>query len=133
MNHASSFPAALVGTWVVDSDNPREKDEMMHLGSDGRMVHFVHFNQAGTRLRPLWFWTESTGGDQYRIWPGWKNKGWEIALIPTATGVTVLRAGKEWKLVAVAESAIPEWYPERLARVLARMDAEEAAANDLKS
>jgi hypothetical protein len=73
-------------------------------------------------------WAELLEQDRYRIRIHPEGEGWTVALIPTTDGVTIDRDEKQFHLVAVTKSDVPEWYAERLEKALARM-SERAAGS----
>ena len=58
-------------------------EEFMHIGEDGRIVHFVYQDASASRLIPMMLWAEPLEQDRYRIRirPGGDN--WTVGLIPT--------------------------------------------------
>jgi hypothetical protein len=75
---------------------------------------------------PMGLWAELLEQDRYRIRIHPEDEGWTVALIPTTDGVAIDRDEKQFHLVAVTKSDVPEWYAERLEKALARM-SERAA------
>ena len=98
----------------------------MHIGEDGRLVHFVYQDASGSRSIPMTLWASPLEGDRYQIKPHPGLEGWTVGLIPTSAGMTIDRGEKQFHLVAAAASEVPEWYPQKLEKALLRM-SERAA------
>ena len=100
-------------------------DEFMHVGEDGRIVHFVYTDPSGKRLVPMMLWFEHLGGDRYciRARPG--QDGWSVLMVPTDSGMTIDRTERQVECVAVSESEVPAWYRERLEYAFSLMNERE--------
>jgi hypothetical protein len=120
------LPPSIVGTWRLPSSTAEGKEEFMHIGEDGRIVHFVYNDASGSKMIPMALWALSLEGDRYQIRPRPDRDGWTVGMIPTAGGMTIDRDEKQFHLIAAAASEVPEWYPQKLENALARM-SERAA------
>ena len=103
----------------------------MHIGEDGRIVHFVYTDSSGSTCLPMMLWSQPLsrqGCYLIGLRPG--HKGWTVEMIPTANGMTVNRSERQVHLVAASESEIPDWYAQRLEEVLDRMSQREAEAKE---
>lgn len=98
-------------------------DEFMHVGEDGRIVHFVYRDSSGKRFVPMMLWSESQGEDQYRIRPRPKHEGWSVRMFTTESGMRIDRLEKKFDLVAASDTELPNWYHKRLADAFSRMDS----------
>jgi hypothetical protein len=121
MNAASS----IVGTWKIPSSIVEGADEFMHVGEDGRIVHFVYTDSSGKRFVPMMLWSEPLGEDQYWIRARPRQEGWSVRMFSTETGMKIDRSEKQFVLVAASESELPDWYHQRLADAFSRMDRRE--------
>jgi hypothetical protein len=126
MNVASS----IVGTWKIPSSMVEDADEFMHVGDDGRIVHFVHTDSSGNRIIPMKFWLEYLGEDRYWIRPRPRHEGWSIRMFPTESGMRVDRSEMQFDFVAASDAELPDWYHQRLADELSRMDSREREATE---
>jgi len=98
----------------------------MHIGEDGRIVHFAYSDSSGSRMIPMALWAQPLEGDRYQIRIHPDREGWTVGMIPTAEGMTIDRHEKQFYLVPTAASDVPEWYPQKLEKALTRM-SERAA------
>jgi hypothetical protein len=103
-------------------------EEFMHIGEDGRLVHFLYQDASGSRLIPMMLWAQPLGQDRYRIRIRPEGDGWTVRMIPTTDGMTIDRDEKQFHLVAVPDSDVPDWYAQRLEKALARMSEREASS-----
>jgi hypothetical protein len=121
-----NLPPSIVGTWRLPSSTAEGKDEFMHIGRDGRIVHFVYSDASGSKMIPMALWARSLEGDRYQIRIHPDREGWTVGMIPTPGGMTIDRDEKQFHSVPVADSDVPEWYPQKLEKALTRM-SERAA------
>jgi hypothetical protein len=129
-----NLPQSIVGTWRLPSTTAEGKDELMHIGEGGRIVHFVYQDASGSRLIPMMLWAHlSEEKDRYQIRIHPDREGWTVGMIPTTEGMTIDRDEKQFYLVAVADSDVPEWYAQRLEVALARMSEREAGPSPTTS
>ena len=98
----------------------------MHIGEDGRIVHFVYSDASGSKMIPMALWAHPLEGDRYQIRIHPDREGWTVGMIPMTGGMTIDRDEKQFHLVTVADSDVPEWYEQRLEKALARMSEREA-------
>lgn len=105
-------------------------DEFMHVGKDGRIVHFVHTDSSGKHFVPMMLWSEPLGKDRFwiRARPG--EDGWMVRMFPTVSGMKIVRAEKQFDLLAASESDLPDWYHQRLADAFSRMERREREATE---
>lgn len=96
-------------------------DEFMHIGADGRLVHFVHADSTGSRVHPMMLWSEPLGENQFRVRGALQQGGWTVELIPTSSGMTIGRNEKNFYLRRAEDEDLPEWYHSRLEHALSRM------------
>lgn len=107
----------MIPSTTVDGGN-----EFMHIGSDGRLVHFVEADASGSRTIPMKLWLKPQGNHSFNVRASPGGEGWEIRLIPTDKGVTIDRGELQFHLSRPRESDIPSWYAERLKTALRKMD-----------
>ena len=105
-------------------------DEFMHIGADGRLVHFVHPDSTGTRVQAMTHWSEPLGENRFRVRGALQQAGWTVALIPTSSGMTIERNELKFYLRRAADEDLPEWYHSRLEQALSRMSKLEAKQNE---
>jgi hypothetical protein len=121
-----NLPPSIVGTWRLPSVTAEGKEEFMHIGEDGRIVHFVCQDASGSRLIPMALWAQSFEGDRYQIRIHPDREGWTVGMIPTPGGMIIDREEKQFHLVPASASEVPDWYPQKLENALVRM-SERAA------
>jgi hypothetical protein len=115
-----------VGTWRIPSTIVTDTDEFMHVGSDGKIVHFIFTDPKGTRVQAMKLWFDSLGENQYRVRGILGDEGWIIGMIPTESGMTIQREAKAFYMTPAMASELPRWYPARLEQALQEMSNIEA-------
>ena len=110
-----------VGTWRIPSMIVTDLDEFMHVGGDGKIVHFVFLDSSGSRVQAMKFWSEPLGENRYRVRGILGHAGWIVGLIPTASGMIIQREDKVFYCTPVTDSGLPAWYPTQLERALKEM------------
>lgn len=120
-----AYPRSITGNWRIPSTLVTDRDEFMHVGDDGRIVHFVLADSSGSRVQPMMLWSDPLGENRYRVRGIVGHKGWVVGLIPTATGMTIEREEKSFYLKPATDSELPEWYPSRLEKALLQMSKRE--------
>jgi hypothetical protein len=124
-----SIATSIVGTYRLPSCIAPGKEEFMHVGSDGRMVHFIYMDSAATRMVPMAFWAEFLGGDRYRTRLRPETESCLIStFVPTASGMRIERENIAFELTRVEDAELPEWYAGKLAKALERMSEREMQA-----
>lgn len=116
---------SIVGTYRLPS-SIAPGEELIHIGSDGRFVHFMYTSATAKRMHPVPFWVQRVDEDHYRtdLRPD-KGDGAVSRLVPTPTGMRIERAEHVFELTRIDESELPEWYAERLAKALEKMSKRE--------
>ena len=107
-----------------------DADEFMHIGADGRLVHFVHLDATGSRVQAMTHWSEPLGENRFRVRGSLQQAGWIVGLIPTSSGMTFDRTEMSFYLRRAADEDLPEWYHSRLEHALSRMSRLEAQAKE---
>lgn len=120
----------IIGNWRIPSTMVPNTDEFMHIGADGRLVHFVHPDSTGTRVQAMTHWSEPLGENRFRVRGALQQAGWTVALIPTSSGMTIERNELKFYLRRAADEDLPEWYHSRLEQALSRMSKLEAKQNE---
>jgi hypothetical protein len=126
MNHTNQ----IVGTWRIPTRFANDKDEFMHVGGDGRIVHFVFADSSCSRVQPMKLWYESLGENRYRVRAKLGHESWIVELIPTESGMTIQREENAFYLTSAFDSELPSWYPARLEKALLEMSTSEADHED---
>lgn len=116
----------ILGNWRVPSTMVAEMDEFIHIGADGRIVHFVHIDSTGERAQPMSLWSEPLGGNQFHVRLAPRKVGWTVGLVPSPSGMTIERDEVKFYLRRAADDDLPEWYPTRLEQALAKMSVLKA-------
>lgn len=103
-----------------------ENDEFLHIGEDGRIVHFAYIEQSGDQVMSLKLWCENLGGNRYLICPSPGHEGWEVGIARTQSGIEIERNEeafpiKLFRLTPAMNEELPPWFAERLDRALANM------------
>ncbi len=80
----------IAGNWRLPSAFA-ENDEFMHIGEDGRIVHFVFIEQSGDQVASMKLWCENLGGNRYMIRSSPGHKGWEVGMARTQSGIEIER------------------------------------------
>jgi hypothetical protein len=116
---------SILGTYRLPS-SIAPGDELIHIGSEGRFVHFMYMSAAAKRMQAIAFWAERVDDDHYRTRPKPDNR-WGVVSrwVPTPTGMRIERAEIAFELTRMDESELPEWYAERLAKALEKMSKRE--------
>lgn len=103
----------------------------MHIGKDGKMVHFLCIDPSTKRLAPVKHWAQSIGQDRYVVRTQPAHEGVEVSMMPTATGMMIDGPVARFDLVSVPETEIPEWYFPKLEKALTEMSLREMGINGL--
>ena len=102
------------GTWRIPSMIVPNTDEFMHVGSDGRIVHFVFTDSDGIGVQAMKLWFAPLGKNQYRVRGILGDEGWIVELIPTESGISIQREHKVFYMTPAGECDLPIGYPDRL-------------------
>ena len=119
---------SLIGTWRIYSTLTEDLVEYMHVGEDGRIVHFVYTDSSGDHLSSMKLWSERLHDDTYLVRNGPDSEPWEIRMLPTETGMTIDRFELQFHLIPASDSEIPSWFGVRLTKALSQMDELELKA-----
>jgi hypothetical protein len=116
---------SILGTYRLPS-SIAPGDELIHIGSEGRFVHFMYMSAAAKRMQAIAFWAERVDDDHYRTRPKPDNR-WGVVSrwVPTPTGMRIERAEIAFELTRMDESELPGWYAESLAKALEKMSKRE--------
>jgi hypothetical protein len=116
---------SIVGTYRLRS-SIAPGEELIHIGSDGRFVHFMYMSATAKRMQAIAFWIERVDEDHCRTSPK-PGKGWGLVsrMVPTPTGMRIERTEIAFELTRMEEGELPEWYAESLAKALEKMSKRE--------
>ncbi|MFT4176485.1 MAG: hypothetical protein QM627_07495 [Luteolibacter sp.] len=115
----------IVGTWKIPSTMVEGVDEFMHIGDDGRIVHFVYTDSSAKQFVPMMLWSEPQEEHRYLVRTRPRNEGQTVGMYSTASGMTIDRGTVQFHLIPASEKEIPDWYQQRLEDALSRMSQRE--------
>ncbi|MFT4175923.1 MAG: hypothetical protein QM627_04645 [Luteolibacter sp.] len=120
----NTYPS-IVGTWKIPSTMVEGADEFIHIGDDGRIVHFVYTDSSAKRLVPMMLWSEPQKEHYYLVRNRPETEGLTVSMYSTASGMTIDRGTVQFHLIPAPEEEIPDWYPQRLEDAFSRMSQRE--------
>ena len=116
---------AFSGMWKWPCSECPEKNEFMHIGSDGRVVSSCYIDPEKDQKWTLRHWATHINNHEYevRLSPG--GEGWRVKMNMTQTGLKIVSLSGANDLTPASDFDIPDWWGTMLEEALNRMVSEE--------
>ncbi|MDA7921386.1 hypothetical protein N9Z18_01055 [Verrucomicrobiales bacterium] len=116
---------AFSGMWKWPCSECLEKNEFMHIGSDGRVVSSGYIDPEKDQKWTLRHWVTRIDNDEYEVCLTPGGEGWRVKIHTTKTGLRIVSVSGANDLTPTSDFDIPDWWDPMLKEGLERMKEEE--------
>lgn len=114
-------PQSVVGYWKTPSQHLEGKNDFLYFGKDGKYVQFITMDLPNQKMLTMKLYYKHVEGNAYRFRNKPEDEGWPIKIRFEGEVMILDRAEHTFYLYPAQESELPDWFPEKLEKVLQSM------------